>query len=344
MSLADKSKAEAAQTSSRDRFRLKTIACVVFGIGLIVLLGECSRVLFGANFHTVIPGRVYRCAQPSPQDLHGYVQSHGIRTVINLRGCCSMQEWYQEQAETTSDLSICQEDLNFSAGRLPSATELKHLLQVLEHVEYPILIHCRRGSDRTGMVAAIIMLLQEGVSYDEALGELHLRFGHLAVGRTVHMDSFFTLYREWLEQGNGEHSPQRFRQWVVHEYRGGPCQYRFEGVEIPQQPIPVKQPLAIRIKLRNTSAETWHFSPLENAGVHVNYVLYDGKGRCVAAERAGMFRKDVPPGERVDLVVPVNPVAQPGRYRLVLTMSEEQMGGFVQMGSEPFETRLEFRE
>src|SRR5437762_3078140 len=66
------------------------------GVGLLLaaFAAEAGRVLFGNNFHTVLPGRVYRCAQPSGPDLEKYIRAHGIRTVLNLRGCCSDHDWY----------------------------------------------------------------------------------------------------------------------------------------------------------------------------------------------------------------------------------------------------------
>jgi protein tyrosine/serine phosphatase len=43
-------------------------------------------VLFGENFHAVVPGELYRSAQLSGSRLERHIQAEGIRTVINLRG------------------------------------------------------------------------------------------------------------------------------------------------------------------------------------------------------------------------------------------------------------------
>src|ERR671922_1591104 len=50
--------------------------------------GHAGYVVFGPNFHAVVPGAVYRCAQPSGPRLERWVRRYGIRTVVNLRGCC----------------------------------------------------------------------------------------------------------------------------------------------------------------------------------------------------------------------------------------------------------------
>src|SRR5207237_7687008 len=127
--------------------------------------------------------RVYRSAQLSGRDLEKVVRAKGIQTVLNLRGCCDPAPWYVEECRTTHRLQVDQVDICLSAGRLPSAPEMRRLLEVLDRCSYPILLHCRRGADRTGLVSALIVLLQTGQALPEALQQLGLRYGHLAVER-----------------------------------------------------------------------------------------------------------------------------------------------------------------
>src|SRR4051794_2077675 len=58
--------------------RLGHLVCGGLLLALLPLLAEAVQVFFGANFHEVIPGRVYRCAQPSPRAVEQMVASHGI--------------------------------------------------------------------------------------------------------------------------------------------------------------------------------------------------------------------------------------------------------------------------
>ena len=48
-------------------------------------------------FNCIVPGRVYRSGQLSPQDLDRFTRALGIRTVINLRGFCPGLDWYREE-------------------------------------------------------------------------------------------------------------------------------------------------------------------------------------------------------------------------------------------------------
>src|SRR4051812_4598231 len=65
---------------------------------LLVLTGETLRITLGSNFHTVVPERCYRSAQPSATSLGRTIHAHGVRTVINLRGQNDGETWYQEEA------------------------------------------------------------------------------------------------------------------------------------------------------------------------------------------------------------------------------------------------------
>src|SRR5262245_11359090 len=114
---------------------------LVAGLGLAVV-GESLNVLGGRNTHVVIPGVLYRCAQPSSSYLSQLIRKHGIRTVVNLRGICDSKPWFLDQARVTAELGVSQEDLAFSAGRLPHVAELRQLVEVLDRSEYPILLHC----------------------------------------------------------------------------------------------------------------------------------------------------------------------------------------------------------
>ena len=149
----------------RRKSRRAVVRAVFHGcwVGLLLAAAaEVGRVLWGTNFHTVVPGRVYRCAQLSGPALTRLIQAHGIRTVVNLRGCCAPFPWYLDECRATHHRDVAQEDVCFSAGRLPSGPELRRLVEVLDRTEYPILLHCRRGADRTGTMAAFYRMGVQG--------------------------------------------------------------------------------------------------------------------------------------------------------------------------------------
>jgi hypothetical protein len=312
------------------------------GVFLAVVV-ETVRIVLLGNIHAVVPGRVYRCSQPSPARLERLIKTYGVRTVINLRGCSNPFPWYLDECRVIERLDVDQEDVCFSAGRLPPVPEVRRLVEVLERARYPILFHCQRGADRTGLTAAIVLLLQSDASLTAARWQLGLRYGHLALGRPANLDWFLDLYGDWLGRQGLQHSPAAFRRWVEQDYCPGPCRCTLEWLD-PPGPLPRGRPVARHVRARNTSPETWHLSPDGCAGIHLTFTLNDEHFRYRAVGRAGLFRADVPSGESIDLTLALPPLNRPGRYHLLVDMIDEQQCCFYQTGSEPLEEELDVRE
>jgi hypothetical protein len=313
----------------------------LFG-ALLALLIEAGQVMVGGNFHVVIPGQVYRCSQPSPQELDERIEKYGIRTVINLRGIGNPAQWYLDECRVTHRHDVSQEDLCFSAGRLPATQELRRLVEVLDHSEYPVLFHCNRGADRTGLASAVALLLKTEASLAEGRRQLSVRYSHLALGRPANLDRFFDLYSEWLGEQGLSHSSAVFRRWLVDEYCPGECRCDLELVNPPDSVAPADS-FVLKVRCRNTSIKPWRLRPESNAGIHLFGLVLDSNGRYVSQGKAGMFDAVVRPNEFIDLTLAMTPIALPGKYRLQLDMVDEQHCYFNQAGQEPLEWELDVR-
>jgi protein tyrosine phosphatase (PTP) superfamily phosphohydrolase (DUF442 family) len=304
----------------------------VAGLALILAI-EAGRVLVGSNWHVVVPQRVYRSAQLTPHELSQQVRAHGIRTVVNLRGPCPLFDWYLAECATTADCDICQEDISLSANRLPPPAELHQLLDVLEQTEYPILIHCRRGSDRTGLVSAIVQLLEPGITPAQAWYQYSPRFGHVAIGSTANVDAFFDFYTAWLRDHQQTHCPATFKQWIRQHYCPGPCR----AVLSVAEPILVRsaqQPSLLTVEARNDSLQPWHFKAGSGTGVHVRAVIAGTSTQYLQMVKAGLFDATVAPGERIVVQVPV-PALAAGRYCVQIDLNQGANTSFAQAGSAP---------
>ncbi len=305
---------------------------------------EIAYVSFLGNVHAVIPGQLYRGGQPSPAALETLIQRYSLRTVINVRGCCYPEEWYIAEAETCQRLGVHLEDITFSAMHLPSRDEVRELIEVLDRTEYPAFIHCRQGSDRTGVAAMIAVLLQENQPYTAARGQLGLRYGHVPVGKTTQLDQFFVAYERWLRETNQEHTPKAFRHWVNHDYRGAWCDVQFDKVERLFDTPRVGQSLSYRIVARNTSNSPWQFRPHKTAGIHFALKVINQERQIVLEERAGLFDAVVPVGETIQVTMVIPPIWIKGPYRICIDMIDEGHCWFHQTGSQPWEEELELRE
>jgi hypothetical protein len=243
---------------------------------------------------------------------------------------------------------LSQEDICFSAVRLPSSAELRRLVEVLDGAEYPVYLHCRRGADRTGMAAVILMLLQTDMKLAEARRQLGLWYGHVAIGNTHVLDQIFDLYEDWLGQHGRPHERALFRHWLLEEYNGGWCSAQFEeftplghggdGSALSQAPRS-GEPLGFRVRVRNTGTKTWHMRAGSRSGVHLAYQVWDGAS-LLAEGRAGMVDRQVAPGTAVTITLVVKPLPRAGRFRFLVDMAEEQHCWFYQAGSEPHEEEL----
>jgi protein tyrosine phosphatase (PTP) superfamily phosphohydrolase (DUF442 family) len=333
-----------ASAAVRRRLPLRRGMVWALVVGVLLLSFEAYRVVFGSNFHTVIAGQVYRCSQPSGGELDHLIAAHQLRTVINLRGNGDTAPWYLEETRATHRHNVSQEDICFSAGRLPSTSEVRRLIDVLEHSEYPILLHCRRGADRTGLAAAMVMLLNTDAPLQAARWQMNPRFGHVPLGRPGQLDGFLGFYEAWLDGQGQTHSPQTFRHWALCEYRPGSCWCELRLLKPPPAEVRTHAPIAFQVRARNTSLLQWRLNPMQTAGTHLGCHIYDDHDCLIAAVKTGLRDEIVAPGQSVDFTLVLPAFARPGRYRVQIDMIDERQCWFYQTGSEPLELEVIVRE
>jgi len=311
------------------------------GAGLSI---EAARVFAGSNEHTVIPGRVYRSAQMSREKLERTINEKKIRTVINLRGCCPNMPWYLNEARATHATETSQEDITLSAKRYPHPGEIGRLIEVFDHTEYPVILHCAAGADRTGLAAAIAILLMTDHGLAAARRQLWPRYGHFAIGRTGLLDEFLDYYDSWLQARGEPHSTGRFRRWFADHYCPGP--FRAELKLLSKLPLsaPARQGFTVEIRATNRSIEPWVFSPGGSGGVQLRYTLYTKAGAFVHRGHAGLLARTIHPGESIDLTAGFPPIPA-GSHMLHLDLLDARSidlldTDFSQYGSEPLIVEL----
>lgn len=311
------------------------------GAGLFLGFGaEAARVVVGSNAHTVIPGKVYRTAQLQRPQLERFIAEKRVRTVVNLRGCCPNMDWYLSDALATHATGISQEDLTFSAKRYPPATEIARLVEVFDRTEYPVVLHCARGADRTGLASTIAVLLLTDADLGTARRQMWPRYGHVAAaGRTGLLDEFFDAYQAHLDAVGRPHTPDRFRTWATTEYCPGPFRAGLSVIEPTTLDVPAGRGFTVTIRARNLAVQPWHFNPGGSGGVRLAYSLHAMSGERVYKGQAGLFARTVNPGESVDLVAGFPPL-RPGRHMLNADLLDAQPidlldTAFGQYGSEP---------
>jgi protein tyrosine phosphatase (PTP) superfamily phosphohydrolase (DUF442 family) len=158
----------------------------------------------------IAPG-IWRSGQPLPYQIRGMARD-GIRTIINLRGprdCGS----YRREAEACRRYGITLIDVTTKSRDAPKVSVLHQIKRVLDAAEYPILVHCKSGSDRAGLAAALILMTRENASPAEALKQLHWRYLHFKKSPTGLLDRFIEAYAE-----ANAREPIAFWDWVDTAY------------------------------------------------------------------------------------------------------------------------------
>lgn len=164
------------------------------------------------NIHTVIPQQVYRSAQLNPGNLAYLVRREGIRSVINLRGKQMNAAWYDNELALSKKLGIQHYDIPMSAYSVTTPANLKTLVKRLQTAPKPLLLHCQGGADRTGLAAAMALILLNNDPLSKA--DEQISFDYLV----IHADSTGKLtlpkYKVWLEQHNLTDNKANFLAWV----------------------------------------------------------------------------------------------------------------------------------
>lgn len=197
--------------SLRSRRRKRVAVGVVVGLAAILLLLWYIGV-FGGNVRTVTVGKVYRSAQLTGINLNVVLDTKKIKTVINLRGESPDAGWYQSEMESCRARNINHVDISLSAVRLPPPDELKRLIFAFDTAQYPVLLHCRGGADRSGLTGVIYKTIYDKVPFEQAYtDQLTWRYGHLAWFEAHPMNDFFSLYRKDAKEYD-------LRDWILKKY------------------------------------------------------------------------------------------------------------------------------
>lgn len=162
------------------------------------------------NRHRVGPD-AWRSAQPAPHQI-AWAAKRGIRTVINLRGEQSYgTRWLEQQACARHGVKLV--DLTLRSRAAPTRAEFRSIKELLGKVEYPILVHCKSGADRAGLMSVMISHLHNGQPIRKALNQLSLRYGHVRSADTGVIDAVFERYlADEAKTGIG------FWEWVETVY------------------------------------------------------------------------------------------------------------------------------
>lgn len=158
-----------------------------------------------------VDDHLWRAAQPSPTHLRK-AKADGIKTILNLRGPRNDGPYTLER-EACAELGLILVDFPIRSRSALDKPTLLAAIDIWKTLEYPVLMHCKSGADRTGFMATMYLWQHKGVPLRQAMDHLSLRYGHVRQAKTGIIDFFYDQYlKAEAESGIS------FREWVETVY------------------------------------------------------------------------------------------------------------------------------
>lgn len=168
--------------------------------------------IFYRNFHK-LSNNAYRSNHPSPSFIRKLKKKYGIKTIISMRRADTSGQYLLEQ-------DVCKKEgitlINYpmSSRCLPDPEQILGAKKILEEAEYPILIHCKSGADRAGLMSVFYMHFIKQQPISEAVKQLSIKYGHFKWADTGKLDYLFDNYFDFQKN----HPEVSFLEWVEHHY------------------------------------------------------------------------------------------------------------------------------
>lgn len=178
--------------SWRERWLATSIILIVV---VAPLLYYRYRLTTSKRLRCVVPGKLYRSGQMTATGFEEAIRTLGIRTVVNLQNEIPDPDLRRSflDGRTVKEQELCRRlgvryvllepDLVLPSTVPPNRPAvIEPYLQLLDDpANYPILIHCRAGLHRTGVLAAVYRMEYQGWPKSVALRELKVHgFGNSA--------------------------------------------------------------------------------------------------------------------------------------------------------------------
>ena len=193
------------------------IAAIIVVIVVVPVVHYRSVYAYGKRLRVVVPDRMYRSGQMTEEGLTDTVHRLHIKTIVNVQDDfpdpdLELSFW---DRGTVKESELCKR-LNVSYVAL--APDLIERRQVPEHrpatidqfldllddeSNYPILLHCKAGLHRTGVLSAVYRMEYQDWSHEEAYRELRAHgFGDwVSTSANDYITQYVLSFRPGLRHG-----------------------------------------------------------------------------------------------------------------------------------------------
>ena len=145
-------------------------------------------------------GALYRCGQPTPEQLAELIDRHSLRTVVSLRGSRRADDpdaWEQAERDVCQAKGVEFISLPCNHKNPPTLAQVACFLRLAREAERrPLLVHCRLGQQRTLLFCALYRVHVQGVDAEQALREMDEQGFGIRRRRHQRLLSAFNEYAE----------------------------------------------------------------------------------------------------------------------------------------------------
>ena len=196
------------------KYLIKTLKITVFSLlGAVVLFAiGYIAVSYYPNFHTVIPQKIYRSAQMSRAQYIYYIDKYHIKSVLNLELQDPNAKWYRDEMQVMKLTHAQHFNYHIDPKGAISSAQLTALAKIIDSAPKPLLIHCWRGADRTGLGSVMALILLTDQPLDVIRKQLSWTYGVVSP-RSVGLVEM-TYYQRWLQQYHLHTSREEFFKWI----------------------------------------------------------------------------------------------------------------------------------
>lgn len=154
------------------------------------------------HFGVVAEGALYRCGQPTPDQLTDLIRRLGLRTVVSLRGVRDEDDpdaWEGAERAVCAALGVAFVTIPCNHKNPPTRTQVEQFLDLCRTpARRPVLVHCRLGQQRTLLFCALYRVHVDRLAPDLAEREMdELGFG-------IHKRRHQKLLRAFRELASSE--------------------------------------------------------------------------------------------------------------------------------------------
>ncbi|HEX7534949.1 MAG TPA: tyrosine-protein phosphatase [Syntrophales bacterium] len=107
---------------------------------------------------------LYRSSQPTQEGMKN-LERMGIKTIINLRA-------FYSDSDEIKETGLRVEELSVKVWNIEDADVVRVLQIVRKRQNGPFLIHCSHGSDRVGVMIAMLRMVEQGWTKEDAIQEM----------------------------------------------------------------------------------------------------------------------------------------------------------------------------